>query len=39
MFVTSEYCLANKVFNLKENIYSAKELSYSTLINLKKNKL
>lgn len=39
MFVTSEYCLANKVFNLKENIYSAKELSYSSLINLKKNKL
>lgn len=39
MFVTSKYCLANKVFNLKENIYSAKELSYSTLINLKKNKL
>lgn len=39
MFVTSEYCPANKVFNMKENIYSAKELSYSTLINLKKNKL
>lgn len=39
MFVTSEYCLANKVFNLKENIYSAQELSYSVLINLKKNKL
>lgn len=39
MFVTSEYCPANKVFNLKENVYSAKELSYSTLINLKKNKL
>lgn len=39
MFVTSEYCLANKVFNLKENIYSARELSYSVLINLKKYKL
>lgn len=39
MFVTSEYCLANKVFNLKENIFSAKELNYSILINLKKNKL
>ena len=35
MFVTSEYCTANEVFKIKENIYSIKELDKKIILNIK----